>query len=129
MWDATRRRPRGDLCSNTRKITQNGYTYNDIGLSITGIAILSSPYFWWYGSAHSADEYSVDFGGVITHEIGRWIDLIDVYGSGCNYGTGMYTMCGAPQSSTTIDDDTWRQRTLTTHDITAANTLYQGAPG
>jgi len=108
----------------TNKTTQGGFTYRDISQAITGFAILGSPFFWWYGLAHSGDENSVDFGGVITHEIGHWVHLIDVYGSGCNYGTSMYTMCGAPQNGSTIDDDTWRQRGLTTHDITAANTLY-----
>lgn len=63
----------------------------------------------------------------MTHELGHWVFLLDVYGSGtsgCNYGTSMYTMCGEPQSSSTIDDDTWRLRGLTTHDITATNANY-----
>ena len=60
----------------------------------------------------------------MTHELGHWVYLKDVFGSDCNFGTGMYTMCGAPQDITTIDDDTWRLRGLTTHDITATNLGY-----
>ncbi len=38
----------------------------------------------------------------MTHELGHWVLLTDVYGTGCNYGTSMYTMCGQPQGTTTI---------------------------
>lgn len=86
-------------------------------------------YTWWYGLAHTGAELTLDFRGVATHELGHWVRLHDVSGSGtsgCNYGaTTMYTMCGGPQNPpSTTDDDTWRLRGLTTHDITAANVHY-----
>lgn len=81
-------------------------------------------YQWWYGSSHTGDELKLDFRGVVTHELGHWVYLDDVFDSGCNYGVDMYTMCGEPDNSTTVDDDSWRMRSLTTHDINAANINY-----
>jgi hypothetical protein len=107
---------------------QPGETYFDI--SQTHTTMSTDPplnWAWWYESTHSGSETSVDFQGVVMHEMGHWLKLVDVYGdtpSGCNFGTGMYTMCGEPQSDTTADDDTWRLRGLTTDDISAANLLY-----
>lgn len=110
---------------------QPGETYFDI--SQTHTTMTTSPplgWVWWYGSTHSGSESSIDFQGVVVHELGHWLYLRDVYDNnastlpGCNYGTAMYTMCGAPQDATTADDDTWRLRGLTTDDISAANLLY-----
>jgi hypothetical protein len=62
----------------------------------------------------------------MTYELGHWIRLVDLgptYGLDCNYGTGIYTMCGElPDPG--FDDDSWRQRSLTTDDISAANVIY-----
>lgn len=81
---------------------------------------------FWYGAAHSASSTDVDFQGVLAHEIGHWVLLVDLgpleYGSSCNYGTNMYTMCGELTSN--YDDESWRMRSLTAQDIASANTVY-----
>lgn len=77
---------------------------------------------FWYGSAQSPYAGDVDFQGVMTHELGHWIRLVDLYSSDCNYGSGMYTMCGAVTNN--FEVETWRMRTLTTDDMNAANTVY-----
>jgi hypothetical protein len=101
-----------------------GQWYDIYQVSTTIDPTLDTPLSWWYGAAHSSSENVVDFRGVVTHELGHWVRLIDVYDSGCNYGPDMYTMCGAPEEDSTIDDDFWRARSLTTHDINAANIDY-----
>ena len=116
----------GRACPHTvNRETQGGVAYKDIEwATITFTPTPSAPFTWWFGSAHTGAEYALDFGGVITHEMGHWVRLQDVSGTGCNYGTGMYTMCGQPQTAETADDDTWRLRGLTTHDISATNGVY-----
>ena len=109
---------------------QPGETYFDISQTHTTMSTNPpSNWVWWYGSSHSGSESSIDFQGVVMHELGHWLFLRDVYNDGttppgCNFGTGMYTMCGQPQNGTTADDDTWRLRGLTTDDVSAANLLY-----
>lgn len=78
---------------------------------------------FWYGASHSSYTTDVDFQGVLTHEIGHWVLLNDLYGTSCNYGTGIYTMCGELRDPG-FDDDSWRQRSLTTNDIDSANAVY-----
>ncbi len=81
---------------------------------------------FWDGSSHSGLSTDVDFQGVLTHELGHWVLLDDLgpsYGTDCNYGAGMYTMCGELRDPG-FDDDSWRQRTLTTNDIDSANAVY-----
>ncbi len=105
-------------------------TYWDISGSDTYAqtdAHLPSPMVrFWYGAAHSSSETDVDFQGTATHELGHWVLLGDLgpvlYGTSCNYGTGMYTMCGELTSN--FDEESWRQRSLTSDDINAANAVY-----
>jgi len=81
---------------------------------------------FWYGTSHSGLSTDVDSQGVLTHELGHWVLLNDLgpsYGTDCNYGTGMYTMCGELRDPG-FDDDSWRQRSLTTNDIDSANAVY-----
>lgn len=81
---------------------------------------------YWYGSAQSTGSTDLDFQGVMTHELGHWISLRDFgpdYGLDCNYGAGIYTMCGQlhiPGQNL----ESFRQRSLTTDDISAANVTY-----
>lgn len=77
---------------------------------------------WWYGSTHTGQSGVPDFQGVVTHEIGHWVYLIDLPTNQCTAGTGIETMCGGPIGP--IDDDTWRIRSLTSDDIAAANAVY-----
>lgn len=62
----------------------------------------------------------------MTHEIGHWILLDDLgpsYGLDCNYGTGIYTMCGE-LNDPGYNLESYRQRSLTTDDISGANLIY-----
>lgn len=77
---------------------------------------------FWYGSGQSPYSGDADFQGIMTHELGHWVLLDDEYGSNCNFGTGVYTMCGEPGPSPELQ--TYRMRTLTSDDIAAANVPY-----
>lgn len=111
----------------TNRETSTGQLFKDISLVNTTfnneLTRISSAFFWWYGSAHSSDTNSVDFGGISSHEIGHWVFLNDLSGAACNYGPSMYTMCGIYPIAT-ADDDTWRTRNVTTDDINAVNIVY-----
>ena len=123
----------GATCTHKTARILNGHpdeVYYDISQSDTTFSTaLPAPLTYWYGSTHTGAENTIDFQGVVTHEMGHWIFLRDVYDNGstppgCNYGTGMYTMCGAPQSSSTVDDDTWRLRGPSADDVAATNLEY-----
>ncbi len=80
---------------------------------------------WWYGSTHDVPSNGIDFQGVATHELGHYGALLnDLDPPDCNYGTGMYTMCGFTGSIYGDRDDSWRYRTLTSTDIAAMNLVY-----
>ncbi len=76
---------------------------------------------WWYGSTHTGAENVADWQGVATHEIGHWVRLQHVPLASCAPGVDIETMC---QTVRDVDDDTWRFRSLTSDDITSANTVY-----
>ena len=81
---------------------------------------------YWYGSGQSPYSGDLDFQGIMTHELGHWIRLADLgpdYGLDCNYGSGIYTMCGELQDPGYHDQSYW-QRTLTSDDVNAANVVY-----
>jgi hypothetical protein len=59
------------------------------------------------------------FRGILTHEIGHGIRLIDLYDPDCSSGSQVYTMCGG----VTINES-WFLDDLTTDDINSANDVY-----
>jgi hypothetical protein len=79
---------------------------------------------WWIGSTLTTDPGRLDFQGVATHEIGHMIRLIDVYDSTSCTRTAadQMTMCGEIRADGRLD--TWRSRSLHTHDISSANAVY-----
>lgn len=79
---------------------------------------------WWIGSTLTSDPGRLDFQGVMTHELGHWIRLIDVYDStSCTRTSeGQQTMCGDVRADGRLD--TWRYRSLHSHDISSANAVY-----
>lgn len=71
-----------------------------------------------YTAAGSSDASIFDFQGVVTHELGHSISLIDLY-AGCHYGTNMETMCGQISGI-----ESTRLRSIQTDDINGANLVY-----
>lgn len=58
--------------------------------------------------------------GVLTHEIGHGIFLLDLYGTAdCDTGSQTHTMCGAVSEA-----QSWFQDDLTSDDISSANAVY-----
>jgi hypothetical protein len=76
---------------------------------------------WCYSATCPQDPDVFDFQGVVTHELGHAIHLGDLTAAQCNYGPGMYTMCG---SVTNGWPDTTRYRSITNDDIAGANATY-----
>ncbi len=71
-----------------------------------------------YSAAGSSDADVFDFQGVVTHELGHAIFLLDLY-SGCHYGSAMETMCGA------IDGiQSTQLRSIQSDDISGAGIVY-----
>jgi hypothetical protein len=79
---------------------------------------------WWIGSTLTSDAFRLDFQGVMTHEIGHLIRLVDTNDSeSCTTtATDWHTMCGAMRADGRLDS--WRYRSLHPHDITSANAVY-----
>jgi len=76
---------------------------------------------WTYALNHPGDSNVFDFQGVLTHELGHSIHLKDLSGGQeCNFGPGMYTMCGSVNGY----PDSYRMRTITNDDISGANFVY-----
>jgi hypothetical protein len=119
------RRPHAETISG-----RPGEYYQDISSASTTAstdANLPSPVIrYWYGSGQSPYPGDLDFQGVMSHELGHWILLADLgpsYGSSdCNYGSGIYTMCGELTSD--FRNESYAQRSLTSDDISAANVVY-----
>jgi len=79
---------------------------------------------WWIGSTLTSDAGRLDFQGVMTHELGHWIRLIDLYDSASCTRTSLdqMTMCGEVRADGRLD--TWRYRSLHADDIASANDVY-----
>jgi hypothetical protein len=110
---------------NCRKVvlrtTVNDVQYWDIEDSDVYIW-LDSPFVTWSWAAyHPGQSFVYDVWGILTHEIGHAVHLKDLYGSNCNYGTGMYTMCGEMRNGF---PDSWRARYLEPDDINGASVVY-----
>lgn len=77
---------------------------------------------WWVGPGVAPDNNRIHFGGVLVHELGHTVRLIDLSGSTCvRTSSDWITMCG------TVNDlrlDTWRYFSLHADDISAANAVY-----
>lgn len=71
---------------------------------------------WWYGGG-APPSGTYHFQGVLTHEMGHWVRLVDLP---CYAGGTAPTMCGYVLSAA----DTYDQRTLESDDVQAANTVY-----
>ena len=77
---------------------------------------------WWVGAAYPPDPGRLHFGGILTHELGHWIRLIDIPDSSCTHtAAGFYTMCGTVID---YDQDSWRMTSLHADDISSANYVY-----
>lgn len=84
---------------------------------------------WWAGAGQGPND-TYDFGGFLTHEMGHLVKLIDIYDdTSCASETAYQTMCGTfgpefPTPTFHLNDSYW-YRTLTSHDIAAANEVYR----
>lgn len=77
---------------------------------------------WWVGSTYPPDPNRLHFAGVLTHELGHFVLLDDIPDSSCTHtAAGFYTMCG---TAIDWDQDTWRQTSLHSDDISSANFVY-----
>jgi hypothetical protein len=76
-----------------------------------------SDFSFTYTVGGSTDPDVFDFRGVLTHELGHSLFLIDLVS--CSAGAAVETMCGSGNGLTTN-----HLRSLTTDDINAANILY-----
>lgn len=78
---------------------------------------------WWIGSTLTTDPGRLDFQGVMTHELGHWVRLVDLGDStSCTRTSDDFiTMCGS-----VVDGrlDTWRYRSLHADDVSSANIVY-----
>jgi hypothetical protein len=75
---------------------------------------------WCYSATCPQEPAVYDFQGVVTHELGHAIRLVDLAVADCNYGPDMYTMCGQGNGY----PDSTRLRTITNDDIAGANVTY-----
>jgi hypothetical protein len=76
---------------------------------------------WWVGATYPP-ESRLHFAGVLTHELGHWVRLLDIPDSSCTHtAAGFYTMCGTVLDP---DQDTWRMTSLHSDDIASANYVY-----
>lgn len=81
---------------------------------------------WWIGSTFTTDFARVDFQGIMTHELGHWVRLTDVYDdpSCADDPVDRMTMCGVFPPDDRGRYGSWRSRSLHSHDISAANAVY-----
>jgi len=119
----------GPYAANCRKVTTREHpitqtTYKDIeDWDIFFNTSGPSHPTWSYSLNHPGDPNVWDFQGVLTHELGHAIRLIDLYDSDCNFGPGMYTMCGDAADMGGYPGS-YRLRSITNDDIAGANTVY-----
>lgn len=76
---------------------------------------------WSLADTNPQDPALADFEGVLTHELGHWLRLLDLDPAECNLGVSMYTMCGDPGN---LYPGTYRYRGLQQDDVDAANLVY-----
>ena len=99
----------------------NGAPYDDVQDTdiIFHTAGTGHPTFT-YSAAGSAEDDVWDFQGVLTHEVGHSISLIDIPQGSCASGGTLETMCGYVYAGW----QTTQQRTLVPDDVTSANGIY-----
>jgi len=111
----------GATCNLATPVYHDGLLdYYDLYDSDVAINLTNYP-IWNFGG-DDAGYYYPDFRGVLTHEIGHGARLKDVYPPNC--GNPTYTMCGDKNGVDGIGPATQVLRSLTTHDINAANVVY-----
>lgn len=81
---------------------------------------------WWVGSGVGPDANRYDFGGILTHELGHTVRLVDLSGSPCVLGSSSwFTMCvGIGNGSVQARYVTNWLRSLHADDKEGANYVY-----